>query len=290
MEKIDKEKFLTLAKKLIDSWGESAQNGEKRNFAFFVNDINQNISISDIRVIQHVDNLIFNDETEQLSEPLQELAHLVYKTADDLELADYVCNYGALFYDGRIGVQDFESATKYFQRASDLGNPKATENLGYVYYYGRLGEPDYVKAFKMFSKGSLVYNRACSTYKLGDMYLYGYFVTKDQSAAYSIYKRAESLVDNGKKENSAYLVSPDISYRLAECLRNGFGVEKNLQVAFAYYQYAELGYINKVQNGDFMVRKMLDKTIAAQNAVRIEILNSLPKLDWAKDLKGFDTK
>ncbi len=61
-------------------------------------------------------------------------------------------------------------------------NDKYADSLGNIYYYGRVnnGTPEYDKAFQYFLMSSIAGN-VDATYKLGEMYKYGYGVVKNEA-------------------------------------------------------------------------------------------------------------
>ncbi len=233
------------------------------------------------------EDIAFAIPTDPLPEEVARLVQYGYSLAFDRQDRVRINNFGTLFYNGRIGFQDFGKAAEYYKMASDLGFSLATENLGYIYYYGRTGEVNYEMAYQLFSKASAVFNRACSTYKLGDMFKNGHYVTMDLNSAFECYKRAESLIGNGPAENSADRVAADIYFRLGECYFYGKGTETDYDKALEYFQKAERGFIVKVRNGEFMLKKMLVKSIERQDDVREKLIAGLPGMEWARKNRGY---
>lgn len=286
MEKLNKEQFLALAKPVIDTPYFESLDWCGCDFQEIVEnwEADDEEEYDYEEVMDAVEQIVYGDQTAELPETLVHLIDYIYGLAVEMKDANRINDYGTFYYMGRNGNQDFVKAAYYYQMANDLGCPYSIENLGYIYYYGRTGEFNYEKAFLQFAKGSAVYNRACSTYKLGDIYKNGYFVPKDIKSAFACYQRAEKLIDNGQDENMASNVAPDIYFRLAEAYHYGMGTEEDLKKALTYYQKAEQGFIVKVEQGNFLIKNMFTQYIDKQEEVRNKIAKNLPAMKWAKKI------
>lgn len=208
------------------------------------------------------------------------------------ELVEGICNYeiaqgdgeaanslGALYYDGRIGEQDFVKAAEMYEIAAKLGSAWAQENLGYIWYYGRTGVKDYAKAFHCFIKGALA-DRPISMYKIGDMYKNGYYVAKDPKMAFTVYMNSQRLMDD---EENVFSAGADISMRLADCFFEGFGVEQDYEQALMFYQQAERLYYRKIAAGDHLFRGSLKHVIINEQICRQKMVEDMPDFDWVKE-------
>lgn len=303
MKKFDPKRFLSLAKAALDTDYCKEADWKSEDLQEIVNDMEEGNQENDNEenkeddkieydyydVIDAVEQVFYADTTKQLPKAVQDLVLYTYDFAIDHEDSARINDIGAAYYTGSIGVQDFNKANYYYEKAADLGDSYSIENLGYIYYYGRTGEVNYEKAYQQFSKGSAVYNRAISTYKLGDMFKNGYYVHKDVKSAFRCYQRAESLIDNRQVENRASNCAPDIYFRLGECYFKGQGTDVDLDKALRYYQKAECGFIEKVREGDYLVKKMLTTSIDRQEEVRNAIAKDLPEMEWAKKNSGYNT-
>ena len=301
MEKINIEEFLKLAKPVLKTQYcmEAGWDGDALKNVIQDLEVGNDDDYEDGDITNTVENLIFSDETKPIPVELQKLAHYTYGIAIEEEDPNKILNYGSLYYNGRIGVQDFQKAEKYFLVADSLAQSDAPDCLGYIYYYGRTGKPDYEKAYKYFSKSVLLTKSPNAIYKLGDMYRNGYFVTKDYKTAFRCYLQAERALksyqdndDDEEEDESSFCIpneAPNIWFRLGECYQDGIGVEEDFYEALRYYQKAEVGFMKQVHEGNFMVRKMLDKTINRGNEVRKLLLDDIPEMDWAKEYTGYKT-
>lgn len=297
MEEIDSEKFLQLAKPVMESdyFDKAGWAGEE--FSNVVETLEKDPydeSLDDDDIIDAVEQLIAADPTRALPKHMRPLVKYVYGIAFENDDARRINNYGALYYDGRIGEQNFNKAAYYYEQAAELGDSNAVDNLGYIYYYGRTGKVDYEKAYLWFSKGSAVYGSSTATYKLGDMFKNGYYVKKDMIAAFNCYLHAEKLQKDYDSEVHDYESTdggslPDIKFRIAECYQKGIGTDIDLDKALSYYQMAEQGFIAKVRKGNYLVKKMLTLSIDRQEDIRNEIAKDLPQMEWAKKNTGYKT-
>lgn len=185
----------------------------------------------------------------------------------------------AQYYCGRRGFeQSFEKAVELYQQAAQHGNRKAQENLGYCYYYGRDGEPDYEKAFQYFAMGAFD-GWPISMYKIGDMYLNGYYVEKNEKEAFIIYNRCLSSMP---KEMVKYASGP-VHLRLGKMYLQGVGTEIDLDEALWHFHAAEYFLYGMIKDGDYMYKKSLREAIDGQETVRKLLELELPEDEWTFD-------
>ncbi len=226
-----------------------------------------------------VSSVIYNcDKKEVLPKEVAELLIEIYEDELKENNHDAICDYGSLYYTGRIGEQNYEKAIYYYDMAAKLGNRQAQENLGYCYYYGRTGVVDYEKAFHYFVKGALD-NHLISLYKIGDMYKNGYYVEKDENVAYCIYHHCLE----GLNEVNTPILGADVHIRIADCFFNGIGVKKNAAIALEHYQIAERLYWIRLQEGDFLIKKQYERSIEMQAKAREEMKKDLPEFAWVNN-------
>lgn len=228
--------------------------------------------------IQHFCDLIFEcDRTLSFPPPvaalIKDALEFLIEQGDDYAMN----NLGALYYDGRLGEQDFNKSVYYYEMSAKLGNRQAQENLGYCYYYGRLGKPDYKKAYHYFILRALD-NEIISLYKIGDMYKNGYYVDKNEKQAFSLYMHCKDLLTEKTEMQSG----SDVYVRLADCFYYGIGTTVNYNKALTYYQKAEINYIQRISNGDFMYIKQYKRCIEMQNLARTELQKNIPSYSWVK--------
>ena len=217
------------------------------------------------------------DETKVLPPIIAEFIEEVY--LEEIKDKNYAAanNLGALYYTGRIGVQDYTKAMKYYEFAAKGGERQAQENLGYCYYYGRNCEKDYKKAFHYFALGAFD-GHLRSLYKIGDMYRNGYYVEKNEQEAYAIYLRCYNTLT----EEAIPSVGADILMRLGDCNYDGIGTEIDYGQALHCYQQAELLFFRRLQEGDFLIKRCYEKVIARQQEAREKMKSELPAYDWTE--------
>ncbi|MBR7094806.1 MAG: sel1 repeat family protein [Clostridia bacterium] len=223
--------------------------------------------------------VIYNcDRQEVLPECVAGLLCDIYTDELAEENHDAICDFGSLYYTGRIGEQNYEKAVYYYKLAAALGNRQAQENLGYCYYYGRGCKVDYAKAFHYFVKGALD-GHLISLYKIGDMYKNGYYVEKDEQEAFCIYSHCLEGLD----DSNTTILGADVHIRMADCYFYATGTEQDLAAALRHYQAAERLYWVRLGEGDFLIRKQFERSIAMQDTVRTEMRKSLPGFGWVTE-------
>lgn len=194
--------------------------------------------------------------------------------------ADAMNDLGAIYYDGDRGFeQSFDKAIELYLQAAENGSRQAQENLGYCYYYGRDGkEPDYEKAFHYFALGAFD-GHLISLYKIGDMYLNGLYVRKNESEAFNIYMHC---LDTMTDEAAKFVAGP-VHLRLGKMFLYGLGTERNYRNSLICYQKAEAFLYDMVASGDSKYRKSLQAAINGQAKVRELLLEELPEDNWNFD-------
>ncbi len=159
--------------------------------------------------------------------------------------------------------------------AAKSGNRQAQENLGYCYYYGRNIPIDYEKAFHYFALGAFD-GHLISLYKIGDMYMNGYYVEKNPTEAVHIYERClETMTDE-----AAPRVAGPLFLRLGNAFYYGNGTEENIKNALICFQKAELYLYDMVARGNVMYKKSLQETIKGQELARQKMSKELPDTKW----------
>lgn len=184
---------------------------------------------------------------------------------------DAMNDLGARYYDGRRGFeQSYETAVRYYNMAAALGNRQAQENLGYCYYYGRVGAPDYEKAFHYYALGAFD-GWLVSLYKIGDMYLHGLYVKKDEREAFDLYMRCiRSLTPQTEGR-----VAGPVHLRLGRMFLDGIGTEQDLKSALICFQKAESYLYDMVAGGDTMYLESMNDAVAGQSAARAKLAERL---------------
>ncbi len=229
--------------------------------------------------VELANRLMGADSTKRMPKDVVELVVRTYEYAieeDEDELA--ANNLACLYYSGRIdGEPDYNNARKYYEIASRFGYVLASENLAYIYYYGFGTDIDYSQAYKYFSKAALR-GRYEAMYKVGDMFRYGYYVEKDDKMTANCYFRAMDLIQNDHM--TAEKCYGGLYHRLADLFYDGIGVEKDLKEAMHYYQLAEIGYYQQIEEGDRYHYDQIQTVIAQQKKIRRKLQKALPDYSY----------
>lgn len=215
------------------------------------------------------------DNTKKFPKCVADFLMTVYEDELASGNADAACDIGSLYYTGRAGEQNYSKAIEYYTIAADGGCRQAQENLGYCYYYGRDSEVDYEKAFHYFALGAFD-GHIRSLYKIGDMYRSGLYVKKNEQEAYNIYMWCLDTMTDAAMP----LVGADVMMRVADCYFEGIGTDVKYSAALDYYQRAEKLFYERLQDGDFMIKKCYEKTIARQEEAREKMKAALPTYNW----------
>ena len=118
-----------------------------------------------------------------------------------------------------------------------------------------------------------------SLYKIGDMYLHGLYVTKNEKEAFYIFMRCiETMTDE-----AAYRVAGPVYLRLGRMFLDGSGTERNLKNALICFQKAESFLYDMVLDGEVMYRKSLNAAIKGQQETREKLSEQLPVNQWKFD-------
>jgi TPR repeat protein len=189
---------------------------------------------------------------------------------------DAMNDLGAQYYDGSRGFeQSFDKAVMYYKMAAAKGNRPAQENLGYCYYYGRDGKPDYEKAFHYFALGAFD-GHLVSLYKIGDMYLNGLYVPKNEKEAFYIYAHC---MDTMTQQAEGRVAGP-VLLRLGGMFLDGIGTEEDAKSALVCFQKAESYLYDMVLDGSDMYRRSLSEAIDGQAKARKKLAEQLPEKSW----------
>ena len=187
---------------------------------------------------------------------------------------------GGEYYDGGRGFeQSFAKAVHLYKMAAEHGNRWAYECLGYCYYYGRDMKPDYEQAFRCFSIGALA-GHLESMYKLGDMYLRGQYVDKDEEEAFIIYNRCLQMMSD---DDRSYVAGP-LHLRLGNMYLDGIGTDQDPENALFHYSLAEVMLYRMVRDGNYMYKKSLRLAVEGQARARALLAQNIPEDEWIDEL------
>lgn len=200
-----------------------------------------------------------NDNDEVVAHKVIECYELCIKQ----NIPEAFLNLGTFYYNGRFVGQDFKKAFELYKVAADAGEIRAICNCGYCFYYGRHQEPDYREAAKYFSIGVMLYNDPNCYYKLGDQFLSGKGVEKNEKYAFKLYERALEEAEYKEDENIA-----DAQFRVGKCLLRGIGTEQNVEVAHSLLTAALSNFYKRRKTDPFvsgLIMSAKDMIEEAQN-------------------------
>ncbi|MCR5165169.1 MAG: hypothetical protein K6C40_14225 [Thermoguttaceae bacterium] len=175
-----------------------------------------------------------------------------YEMCVEQNMPQAALNLGTMYYNGRVVMQDFKKAVHYYKIAADAGISTALCNLGYCFYYGRHQDVDYEKAYEYFLKGALLHNNINCLYKLGDMYLNGYGVDRNETYAFMLYERAWRTCEEENKKFGVSHCTPDIQFRMGKCFLKGIGTPVDALLALDYLTQALCGFYKRRKTDPFV--------------------------------------
>jgi len=174
---------------------------------------------------------------------------------------------GCLYYSARYSMQDYTKAAHFFVAAAKWGDWQAEEALGRCYYYGKGIPQDYECAFKRLIKCLPLENSVEACFLLGNLYLNGYYVEKDEEEGFCLYSKAYDIYDEDADNTSS--VIGEVMLNLGNCCLSGIGTEQNSARAFRWYQRAEYYFITQKEAvSGFDMENMRRARKGQQNARR----------------------
>lgn len=163
---------------------------------------------------------------------------------------------GRAYYTGLGRTADFKQAVRFFRKSADLGNVEAMSLLGNCYLRGQGVKKDKAAALTLFENAS-EQGDITATFRIGDMYKSGVrqLLEKDPLKAAKFYLDALNLA----KDHGDIMDVPEVYLRLADCLLNGIGMEKDVHSAYDFYCSAEDGFRERIESGDRYCMEDLDR-------------------------------
>lgn len=150
---------------------------------------------------------------------------------------DIVLNsIGEAYYYG-FGIEtDYAEAVRFFTKAASMGNGYAMYRLGQCLENGD-GIPQNIQsAFDCYSD-SVRAGCPAAMIRIGDLYWTGYadLVEQNRSAAAQWYQQALNFAE--AEPESLDFISAAV--RVADCMKDGIGMERNAEAACSLYRLAE---------------------------------------------------
>lgn len=231
--------------------------------------------------------LVYWDRNGAIDEGGKLVLELYHDFAEKLSAIDNPAGLSAKAYGCYGGYNSFE-CDWYASRDCLLKlievdyKPFYADTLGYIYYYGRCnnGVPQYEEAFKYYTMAAFAGNYE-ATYKLADMFANGYYVRKDEDAAYNMIRK---LYD----ENLPFITHgeflsafADIVFRLAKLLKNvlDMGERAHAYEVYRYLLQAEFAIRMRIATydqsyGDTTVLRKITRALEEQRKLCVPFLET----------------
>lgn len=163
---------------------------------------------------------------------------------------------GEAYYRGLLMNRDFNEAFRFFRKAADMGNIPALRRLGACYELGHGTTRDLEAALTCYETASEK-GDAFATLRLGDFYRDGLkaLITKDRIKASNYYFAALQQA----KFNYDVWNAPDVYLRVADCMFNGIGTERDVETAYEFYTAAANLFLERIDSGDTECEELLEQ-------------------------------
>ena len=192
----------------------------------------------------------YDDTDERLAKKAVECYELCIKHG----IPEAALDLGRIYYTGTTVVkQNFQKAYELYKTAADAGVLSAIRNCGYGFYYGQHQDINYAKAYEYFSLGVLLYNDAKCLCKLGDMYLNGYHVVKNEKFAFFLYQRSLHCCQENEADAAC---TADAQFRVGKCYLYGIGTYKNTEKAYELLSLALVNFYKKRKTDFFVIGRI----------------------------------
>ena len=149
--------------------------------------------------------------------------------------SEFYLYYGEVFYYGLYNCdEDPQKALYWFKKAAKNNDLQALYNIGIIYLYG-IGVDKNLEIAKLWFEKSSLQNHAESQYELAVLYLGEDLGPPNKKLGYSLLEKASSSI----KQNN-FQPSYDAIVLRGRCLKNGWGVKKNVKESIKYFKKASV--------------------------------------------------
>lgn len=175
---------------------------------------------------------------------------------------------GEAYYRGLGIKRDFNQAFRFYQKAANMGNVPALRRLGSCYELGHGVKRDMEAALTCYETASEK-GDAFATLKLGDFYRDGLnlYITRDRKKATDYYLAALQQA----KQNFDVWNAPEIYLRVGDALRNGLGIERDVESAYDFYVAAANLFLERIDSGDADSEPLLEEAEQGADACGKEL-------------------
>lgn len=174
-------------------------------------------------------------------------------------------NLGLCLQAGTGVEKNEERAAQLFERSARMGSSHGLNSLGNCYFQGRGVQQNYEQAFVLYERASQNRNvNKSAIYNLGCCFYSGKGTPQDANEAFFQFQRAADLgLDIAQYVAPSPLhvfVTVCFRYRLAVCLRDGIGCERNVALALDSFRAAAAQGMAKANVAvlDLMMADMMD--------------------------------
>lgn len=230
------------------------------------------------------DYLVYWNPKENPTKEEHKIARKLYKTAIREGDTTAMLNYGGMYREGSGMKHNTVLARYWYLRAvlsyrmhpwEDRSGYRALGN-SWHYDYDEDGCPTptnnhlrLLMAFFWYSRGAKREEMNC-LYELGDFYLKGLVIKKNEAKAFALYRKALDAILDGPcpEKDDNY---DDVALRLARCYRMGIGTVRNLDKAIEYAEIAAAKYQSVLDKGGTWDKKNLELALAERAEIKQEL-------------------
>ena len=190
-----------------------------------------------------------------------------------------LCSVGDAYYSGLGMKSNRKEAMRFYRKAASLGNSYAMFRMGECYENGTGTNKDAEEAFQYYQKSA---ETGCipGMLKVGDYYWSGMDGIVAQSKEKAAQWYLQALKKNDAQEES--LDEPFVYVRIADCMKDGIGMEKNLQAAHELYQAAVEDMMDIMPYDRMFDYSMLERAEKGEEELRSKL--HLPKSEPVGEL------
>lgn len=198
------------------------------------------------------------------------------ETTENQNISAVLCSVGDAYFSGLGMKSNQKEALRFYRKAASLGNSYAMFRLGECYEKGTGISQNTDEAFQYYQKSA---ESGCvpGMLKVGDYYWNGTDGVVAQSKDTAAQWYLQALKKNDDEQDSPD--EPLVYIRIADCLKDGIGMEKNLQAAHELYQAAADDMMDIMPYDRMFDYSILERAEKGEEELRSRL--HLPKRDQA---------
>ncbi len=147
---------------------------------------------------------------------------------------------------------DWKQIAKDLEKSYKInGDPLTAEQLGIIEFYGRAnnGEPNYKKAREHLSVAAMS-GSSQARYLLADMYMNGYGVKKNETAAAAMIRELYTTEYRTFTEDPSFGSLPEVALRMGDLFMQGIDQMYDPDMAYRYYLLARFAMESRMEAGE----------------------------------------